>query len=120
MKREISMDDSGKSLPQALKDLFEFFGRQEADSPHQANRWDRLDLLEVERSLFQKRFGDAHLPSVATQGGGVGNDGYQRKFVIGGRAGEQKARTYFPAIPRSTSQISPAFIASIFPPPLSL
>jgi hypothetical protein len=99
MISETPMDDSGKSLPLALKDLSEFFGRLVADSPHQAHRRDRLDLLEVERTRFQKRFGDAQLPSVAPQGGGVGNDGYQRKFVIGRQAGEQQAWTYFPCHP---------------------
>ena len=65
------------------------------EPPHEVSYADGLDLLEVERSGFEERFGDVQLPAVAFDRSSMRQDRDHRQLIIGRIIGQQQTRAHF-------------------------
>jgi hypothetical protein len=61
-----------------------FLDGQRTESPHEVSYADGLNLLEVERSGLEERFGDVQFPTVAFYRGGMRQNRDHRQLVISG------------------------------------
>ena len=82
-----SVVSTRREFEQAAESSFqtlEFIVRQCAETLLQTDDGNGLNLLEMKRTGFQKRFGNVQLPAIVPSGRRMGNDHDQRQFVLRG------------------------------------